>query len=75
MVKILAYHKNDRGRWVAELDCGHHRPVRDRNPFQKRKWVVTDRGQLTRLGDTMACWLCPDEVTAKAEGPPPDARP
>jgi tellurite methyltransferase len=55
---ITGFRRDDRGDWVAELDCGHDQHVRHRPPFQQRPWVETERGRRERLGTPLACPLC-----------------
>ena len=43
--RIVAYHADELGDWVAELDCGHGQHVRHDPPWQVREWVTTERGR------------------------------
>lgn len=60
----VGFHRDAEGRWVAELDCGHHAHVRHEPP-----WVdlVTDEGRREALGMTGTCAKC-------ETGAPKDAR-
>ena len=55
---IVGYHRDGRGDWVAELDCGHERHVRHRPPFELRPWVLDAQGRQERLGEPLDCGLC-----------------
>jgi hypothetical protein len=59
---IVGFHQDDRGDWVAELDCGHQRHVRHEPPFQLAPWVVDAEGRRQRLGATIECGLCDQGV-------------
>jgi hypothetical protein len=58
---IVAFRQDDRGDWIAELACGHHRHVRHRPPFELRPWVVDDESRRARVGTTIDCGLCEQE--------------
>jgi len=62
--RIVGFHLDDEGHWVAELDCGHNQHVRHDPPWQIRQWVVTPEGRAAALGNTLACRKC-DEGAAK----------
>ncbi len=55
---ITGFHRDDKGDWVAELDCLHTQHVRHQPPFQERPWVVTEAGRAERLGTELDCPLC-----------------
>ena len=63
--KIVGFHLDDEGHWVAELTCGHNQHVRHNPPWMERPWVVTPEGRAQALGQTLACKKCDD-------GAPPD---
>jgi hypothetical protein len=56
--RIVAFRRDDRGDWVAELECGHTQHVRDDPPWQNRPWVRTEEGRATWLGRTLECVPC-----------------
>jgi uncharacterized protein DUF3565 len=58
--RIVGFHQDDEGHWVAELECGHNQHVRHQPPWQERPWVVTEAGRTGRLGTTLSCRLCGD---------------
>lgn len=59
--KIVDYHRDEAGDWVAELDCGHNQHVRHRPPFINRPWVETAEGRLEKLGLVLNCLLCDEQ--------------
>ncbi|WP_083384011.1 MULTISPECIES: DUF3565 domain-containing protein [Cupriavidus] len=68
--RIVGYHRDEAGDWVAELECGHGQHVRHDPPWQSRPWTQSERGRTARLGARLACRKC-------ERGEPPDtwARP
>ena len=62
--KIVGFHQDEEGHWVAELDCGHGQHVRHNPPWMTRLWVITPQGRESRLGVVLECKKCDDE------GPP-----
>lgn len=59
--RIVGYHTDDEGHWVAELECGHGQHVRHDPPWQVRTWVTTPEGRASHLGTTLNCRRCVDE--------------
>jgi hypothetical protein len=59
--KIVGYHKDDEGHWVADLECGHPQHVRHQPPWMSRDWVVTPEGRTSRLGMELNCVRCEEE--------------
>lgn len=55
---ITGFHKDEKGDWVAELECGHQQHVRHNPPWQIREWVVTETGRRNKLGDSLNCKEC-----------------
>ena len=66
--RIVGFHLDDEGQWVARLECGHHQHVRHNPPWVSRPWVITPEGRAKALGETLACKKC-------AAGAPPDPQP
>lgn len=64
--RIVGFHQDDSGDWVADLECGHTQHVRHIPPWQNRPWVVTAAGREARLGERLACVKC-GEVQSTAE--------
>ena len=55
---IVAFHQDDAGEWVAELECGHSRHVRHRPPLFAEPWVLEASGRQDRIGTPLDCGLC-----------------
>jgi uncharacterized protein DUF3565 len=58
MRKIVGFHQDQVGDWVADLECGHTQHVRHRPPFELRPWVVTPEGRESKLGVKLDCKKC-----------------
>ena len=56
--KMLGFHQDEEGHWVAELACGHTQHVRHQPPFTLRPWTVTAEGRAERVGQPLDCPLC-----------------
>jgi Protein of unknown function (DUF3565) len=56
--RIVGYHLDEVGDWVAELECGHGQHVRHDPPWQVREWVTTEQGRASHLGTTLDCVRC-----------------
>jgi hypothetical protein len=56
--RIVGFHRDEEGHWVAELECGHAQHVRHDPPWQVRPWVVTLAGRESRLGVELNCLEC-----------------
>lgn len=56
--KISGFYKDDRGDWVARLNCCHGQHVRHNPPFLRRPWVTTDQGRQSRIGFSLDCLKC-----------------
>lgn len=56
--RIVGFHQDDEGHWVADLECGHGRHVRHMPPWQERPWVVTPEGRAAHIGRTLRCVKC-----------------
>jgi hypothetical protein len=67
--RIVGFHPDDEGEWVAELSCRHNQHVRHRPPFQNREWATTPEGRAARLGAELECKLC-DEREQPFDGRP-----
>ena len=59
--RIVGFHQDEEGHWVAELECGHNQHVRHDPPWQNRSWVITEEGRVGRLGSNLTCRLCGSE--------------
>jgi hypothetical protein len=56
--RIVGYHQDEQGDWVAELECGHNQHVRHNAPWINRPWVLTAEGRAQKIGETLPCKLC-----------------
>jgi hypothetical protein len=57
-VKIIGFHQDESGDWVAVLSCGHTQHVRHRPPWEVRTWVTTAAGRAERIGQVLVCKKC-----------------
>jgi hypothetical protein len=56
--KIIDFHLDENGDWVAELECGHDQPVSHNPPWTNHRWVTTPQGRLKHLGTELECPAC-----------------
>ena len=56
--RIIGFHTDEEGHWVAELDCGHTVHMRHEPPWQNRPWVLTKAGRDEMLGVVLDCKKC-----------------
>jgi hypothetical protein len=56
--RIVGFHRDEHGDWVADLECGHGQHVRHLPPLVTRPWVLTEEGRTSRLGTVLACKKC-----------------
>jgi len=56
--RIVGFHQDAEGHWVAELECGHNQHVRHDPPWINRPWVVTPEGRQRTLGKVLECRKC-----------------
>ncbi len=56
--RIVGFHQDDEGHWVADLECGHTQHVRHNPPLSERPWVLTETGRATRVGLELHCTMC-----------------
>jgi hypothetical protein len=59
--RIIGFHPDEFGDWVAELDCGHGQHMRHNPPWTNRPWVTTEEGRASRLGTMLVCKRCDEE--------------
>lgn len=60
--RIVGYHRDELGDWVAELECGHGQHVRHNPPWQSRPWAATPEGREAHLGVRLRCRKCLEET-------------
>lgn len=58
MRKIVGFHTDEHGDWIADLECGHKQHVRHNPPWMNRLWVLTLKGREEHLGRTLECPEC-----------------
>ena len=63
MRKIIGFHQDEVGDWVADLECGHTQHVRHNPPWINRPWVLTPEGRAGKLGATLPCKLCDERAS------------
>lgn len=56
--KIVAFHQDAVGDWVADLACGHTRHVRHDPPLVEHPWVTSEEGRRRHIGDVLDCFDC-----------------
>ena len=56
--RIVGFHQEPDGQWVAELECGHGQHVRHEPPWQVRPWVATPEGRSAMIGTALDCIRC-----------------
>jgi Protein of unknown function (DUF3565) len=58
---VIGFEKDDEGRWVARLECGHGQHVRHDPPWTVREWVTTEEGRAAHVGMELECKRCDEE--------------
>jgi len=56
--KIVGFHMNENRDWVADLDCGHQKLVRNDPPWTEHHWVTTAQGRNDHIGQELSCSAC-----------------
>ena len=56
--KIVGFHVDELGDWVADLECGHAQHVRHNPPWINRPWVLERAGREGSLGMLLDCLKC-----------------
>ena len=56
--RIIGFHQDENGDWVADLECGHTQHVRHKPPWENRPWVTTAAGRKDFLGHQQLCKKC-----------------
>lgn len=60
--KIIGFHQDELGDWVADLECGHTQHVRHNPPWTNRPWVISKEGRQRFLGFELDCKDCDHEA-------------
>jgi len=60
--KIVAFHQDECGEWVADLECGHRQHVKHDPPWQDRPWIETVDGRAAYVGHELRCKKCLEET-------------
>lgn len=63
--RIVGFHQDEEGHWVADLACGHSQHVRHDPPWQNRPWVVTAEGRQRFLGVELPCRTCQQAASGR----------
>ena len=58
MSRILGFHQDELGDWVAELECGHQQHMRHNPPWTRRPWALTPEGRQEKIGRELECRAC-----------------
>ena len=56
--RIVGFHRDEDGHWVADLECGHTQHVRHEPPWQVREWTESEMGREGMVGKRLACREC-----------------
>jgi hypothetical protein len=56
--RLLAFHQDVHGDWVAMLSCGHTQHLRHQPPWQSRAWVMDAEQRRRQLGRAFDCGWC-----------------
>lgn len=56
--RVLDFHQDEDGHWVADLSCGHTQHLRHQPPWQNRAWVLDSEQRHRQLGQAFACGWC-----------------
>jgi len=55
---VVGLREDERGDWIARLDCGHERHVRHDPPWTNHPWVTSAAGRAAALGRRLRCGRC-----------------
>ena len=62
--RMIGFHQDDEGHWVADLECGHTQHVRHDPPWQTRPGVLSEETRRQYLGVSLDCVICDREKPA-----------
>ncbi|KTC63706.1 pressure-regulated protein [Pseudomonas fluorescens ABAC62] len=57
-LRIIGFHQDKDGHWVAELSWGHTQHLRHQPLWQSRAWVLDASLRLEKIGQPFACGWC-----------------
>jgi len=66
--KIVGFHLDDTREWIADLECGHQRPVRLNPPWRGPHWVTDALGRMAHTGTELDCVPCARLIERQASG-------
>ena len=55
---VIGFDQDDKGDWVAQLDCGHGQHMRHDPPWTVREWVTTEESRASHIGMEIECKRC-----------------
>ncbi|MEL6821541.1 MAG: DUF3565 domain-containing protein [Calditrichota bacterium] len=56
--KILRFHKDEKGDWIVDLDCGHSRHMRHDPPWSNMDWIHSSEARWDRMQKPIECTEC-----------------
>jgi hypothetical protein len=56
--RLLDFHQDEDGHWVAVLSCGHTQHLRHQPPWQSRAWVLDPARRAAQIGQPFPCGWC-----------------
>ncbi|MBH9395438.1 DUF3565 domain-containing protein [Pseudomonas aeruginosa] len=59
--RVIDFHQDEEGHWVAVLSCGHTQHLRHQPPWQSRAWVLDENARHRQLGRPFRCGWCARE--------------
>ncbi|WP_207885965.1 DUF3565 domain-containing protein [Pseudomonas sp. 30_B] len=65
--RLLDFHQDEDGYWVAVLSCGHTQHLRHQPPWQSRPWVLDPQQRQAQIGRPFPCGWCAKEQNSDKE--------
>jgi len=65
--RLLDFHQDEDGHWVAVLSCGHTQHLRHQPPWQSRPWVLDPQQRQAQIGRLFPCGWCAKEQNSNKE--------
>lgn len=59
--RIVGFHQDELGDWVADLECGHGQHVRHDPPWRERPWVMHADTRNAAIGTVLLCKKCDED--------------